>query len=101
LPLVALLAVGLAAVSLALGQGTNTPAGVAGGDTNSQEKFTPPSSNSFSFQETNENAKPRCLRLSGKSANLLPNQVESPMKRKIFCSDCWYREASAFKGFRV
>jgi TPR repeat protein len=56
LPLLALLSVGLASVSLTLGQDTNTPAGAAGGRTNSEQKFTPPSSNSIVFQETKARA---------------------------------------------
>ncbi|HZM01622.1 MAG TPA: trypsin-like peptidase domain-containing protein [Candidatus Saccharimonadales bacterium] len=65
LPLLALLSVTLSAGSMALGQDANTPsqrttnvdrlepkvAVAAGGDTNSQRKFTPPSSNLLSFQE--------------------------------------------------
>ena len=70
LPLPALLAIGLAAASLAPGQETNTPgqpttnvagfepkpAVAAGDDTNPRQKYTPPSSNSIAFQETRARA---------------------------------------------
>jgi hypothetical protein len=52
LPLLAALSVSLAVVFLTLGQDVNAPAVAAGGDTNTQERFSPPSSNSLSFQET-------------------------------------------------